>query len=487
MQGLPGGGVIRVVLAYFLIRGLNGLVGIASLAILTRMLSPQEYGQYALGITAIGLVATIAFQWLVVSYARYFPAHKAEPAPLFASTRRLFVRTAIGVCAAALLVALGRYEADRTFILVVLAGAISLGWFNLSVQEANSNSDPRTYGWLTLSKGVLAIAAVYLATSFDWSVNSTLLLATLAPAIAALTFLRRGYVKRGGPVPVDPSLSPTLIRFGLPVALASICTALLDSTDRFILHGFVGPEAVGRYAAAYDLTQQTVGAVSNVFFLVWFPRVVHAWSAHAIEDARREVKNLKGGLFWMAPALLGIYIGMPDVIAMLVLGPGVAEYAAELLPWTAAAVFSANLGTFLFGISFQVQKRTRVQLAVSLFMLITNIGMSFLLVPSLGPKGAAYSICLAFSVGCVVSWALTVRDVMMPPILFDFAKAWLITGCAAYVCAWTAAVCGRLDAPVWLVFVVGLLTVALVSTLMAFVLNVSDARVAFVTFIRKRA
>jgi O-antigen/teichoic acid export membrane protein len=47
---------------YFIVRAGNGVFAIATLAVLTRFLSPAEYGVYALGMAIASVVSTIFFQ-----------------------------------------------------------------------------------------------------------------------------------------------------------------------------------------------------------------------------------------------------------------------------------------------------------------------------------------------------------------------------------------------------------------------------------------
>src|SRR5690606_33652902 len=91
---------------YLLARGVPGLVNFFAIAIYTRMLSPEEYGRYALVVAGVGLFNVIFFQWLRLSLLRFLPAYLSDPKDLLSSVLAGFVSVAfltgvLGVLAAA--------------------------------------------------------------------------------------------------------------------------------------------------------------------------------------------------------------------------------------------------------------------------------------------------------------------------------------------------------------------------------------------------
>ena len=56
---------------YLLIRGGTGLLVLAAIPIFTRLLSPSEYGLYALGMSCALIGSSVLYQWLAVSFGRF--------------------------------------------------------------------------------------------------------------------------------------------------------------------------------------------------------------------------------------------------------------------------------------------------------------------------------------------------------------------------------------------------------------------------------
>src|SRR5690606_14383604 len=75
---------------YLLSRIVPGLGAFASLVIYTRLLSPDEYGIYALAIATIFLLQALVFSWLELSVLRVLPA-QAAPERLLSTVLGLFL------------------------------------------------------------------------------------------------------------------------------------------------------------------------------------------------------------------------------------------------------------------------------------------------------------------------------------------------------------------------------------------------------------
>src|SRR5947209_16418624 len=67
---------------YLVARGVPGVVAFAATALYTHLLTPQDYGRYALVLGTAGLLNALLFQWLRLSLVRYLPAYQESPGTL---------------------------------------------------------------------------------------------------------------------------------------------------------------------------------------------------------------------------------------------------------------------------------------------------------------------------------------------------------------------------------------------------------------------
>src|ERR1700761_4552426 len=100
----------RGVVGYLPMNIVQGLVGLFSIVVFTRWLSPADYGVYALAFSAMSLAHTLVFAWMEAAMARFYApeAEGERPADLFATLYRCWI------------VAAGAF--------VVVAGVALLAW-----------------------------------------------------------------------------------------------------------------------------------------------------------------------------------------------------------------------------------------------------------------------------------------------------------------------------------------------------------------------
>lgn len=428
--------MLRHLSIYFAIRLMNGLVALIALVVLTRLMDATQYGRYALGMAAISIGSTVLFQWLNVGVARFYPARAREPALLLSTSIHVFKLIA-GVAAAlvALFLAVKTAanvvpQASVALTLAVLAGAVGMGLLNLHLQIVNARGEPQRYGLITATRATATLIAAVLIVKAGLGADAAVAATAVGSLLAVLCFGARW--QQATPAR-DPALQTELVRYGLPLSLTYVSVVVVDVSDRFLLAWWSGAAAVGGYAAAYDLAQQTAGALLNVFFLAHYPRVTTAWEAGGAAAARAAMTPLAHGLLLVAPLVCGGFIGLAPEIAAVMFGPALREGAATVMPWIAVAVTLGALRAFLFDIAFHVTKASLVQLRVIGAMALANLALNVVLIPRYGALGAAVSAALACALGTAASawWGRAAG--IYPPMLGNLLKALLVTAVTAAV------------------------------------------------------
>ncbi len=77
---------------------LQGLIGFATLMVFTRVLSPEEYGRYAMAFGISSLAQTVFFTWIEAAMARFYPSESRTDttAPeLYGTVYRLFAMVTV--------------------------------------------------------------------------------------------------------------------------------------------------------------------------------------------------------------------------------------------------------------------------------------------------------------------------------------------------------------------------------------------------------
>jgi O-antigen/teichoic acid export membrane protein len=399
---------------YFLARGGPGLLNFVGIAVFTRLLAPGDYGWYALVITAVTVANAVAFQWLRLGLLRFLPAYKGKDTEFLSTIVLGFacVMAISGVAAAISCVAVS----DSTSRALILAGTVLLwgqAWYDMNLELIRSELLPKTYGLISLGRAVLTLCLGVLMVYLGYGAMGLLFASLVGMVLPVLnpSFARWRTCRLGK---VDRVALSSLLRYGLPLTVNFALGYTVASSDRLFLAWLNGPRDVGLYSSGYDLAQQSLVMLMLVINLAAYPLVIRALEERGLDAAKRQLEQYAGLLFAIAlPAVAGLSILAPN-IALVVLGEQYREAGGVLIPWISWAAMLFGMKIYYFDLSFQLGKNTWGQTSIAAVAAFVNIGFNFMLIPSLGGMGAAYSTIIAYAVACGLSWLVGRRVFNMP-------------------------------------------------------------------------
>ena len=382
----------------------NGVFSIVTLVAFTRLLSPEEYGAYALYIAVASVVSAILFQWLNLAVGRFYPIYLDNPGKVMAfAARGFWVATAV-----AALFFLGVLPFHEVFgsglalygLLFLIT--VMLGLHTLALQVANAQVAPVRYGLLSWAKGGGSLLVSFVFIHYGFSERGALLGFLAGLVFSVLAFAPSPWIMMKLDS-VDTRLSAEMFRYGLPLTLNFLSILIVDLADRFMIGKMLGAAHLAPYAVAYDLVQQTVGPAMNVLFLVAFPLIVKAFEGEGDQLTRIRLHTLGSRLVGLGlPVAVGIGL-LADDIAEVVLGNDYRQDAAVIIPWLAGAIFVGAFKSYFLDIVFQLRNATKYQGYIAILMAAVNILLNLLLLPHYGVIAAAWATLAAFTLGALAS------------------------------------------------------------------------------------
>jgi O-antigen/teichoic acid export membrane protein len=420
---------------YLLARGLPGLVNFGALAIYTRLLSPDEFGRYALVLAGIGLANVIVFQWLRLVLGRFLQAHRDEPQGFLSGILALFLILAFGITGLGTMLAWWWPDPVwQRLLALAVPLLLAQSWFELNLSLATARLKPGWYGKLLGSKAVIALAV---GTLLAWiGLGAAAPLAGLLIAHMA-AFLLFGLVAWRGVAPRWPeaALLSNQLRYGLPLTVTFALGWVVSGSDRLLLAWLMDERTVGVYAAGYDLVFQSLTLLLTIINTAAFPLAVTALERHGPDDARVQVAQ--NGELIISAALAGgaglVVMGAP--IVALLIGEAFRADALRILPWIAAASVLAGIKAYHFDIAFHLGRNSRWLLGTGAVAAASNLILNLLLIPAYGILGAAWATLGAFAIALLTSAVLSRRAFPMPRMAPLLLKG-LFVGFAAALAAW---------------------------------------------------
>ena len=213
------------------------------------------------------------------------------------------------------------------------------------------------------------------------------------------------------PSKVQKRLMGDLLRFSLPMIPTTLCWLITDLSDRYMVTGFCGDSANGIYSAAYKIPT-VVTLVSSIFLQAW------QFSAVAENSDGEECKDFYTKVFggFLSVVMIGAsgLVLLSRFLTGLLLNESYFE-AWRYMPALLCAAALEAIVSFLASV-YLVRKKSMHSFVTALIGALSNILLNLLLIPRIGPLGAALATLASYAIVMVVRLFDTHR--MIPFKLF---------------------------------------------------------------------
>jgi O-antigen/teichoic acid export membrane protein len=265
---------------------------------------------------------------------------------------------------------------------------------------------------LTESLGTTAaLVLVLVVGSRDLAPEIAAVVGTLASGLVAFALAQRLFAANPGqPVSAASGVVSRLFRASAPIAMYDLLNLGIMEIDVIMLGLFVGRargvtlETLGIYAAAVEAAAG-LRKVSQAFIPIFTPIVARQISAGHVRQAEASYGYLAR---WMLAILLPLVavFALAGGAIMTIFGEGFRQGA----PWTAIIAAACALSAFVsLGETILMVDRPKVNLVNSSVAFGAAIALNLLLIPRLGPLGAAIAMLVPYTLqgvlrGIEISW-----------------------------------------------------------------------------------
>ncbi|MES2861389.1 MAG: polysaccharide biosynthesis C-terminal domain-containing protein [Pseudomonadota bacterium] len=394
----------------------QGLVGFGAILVFTRLLSPEDFGRYAIAFSIMTLVHVGTFSWLEASMARFWAAERDQT---LADHFLTLYRTAAVMTAAVLpLVALILWLTPIGPGLKLAIGA-GLAGIPIRCLAKLAQERFRAAGEVTKSAAMdIAVSLGGFAIGVGCALNglgsASPLIGLAAAPLLTLPFVLPGELRRARGGTLYRARLSSYARYGYPIAAGLGLSLIMASTDRFLLEIYMGPAAVGAYHAGYSLASRTLDVLFIWLGAAGTPALIMAWergSRDAFMTAAREQAStfILIGL----PAAVGVAL-VARPLADFMIGEDLRAAAASVTPWIALSALLSGVTSYYLSQSFVLGRRTDRLLLTLCIPAGANVVLNVLLVPGMGVMGAAIATTTSFGIGVLASIGMGRSIVAMP-------------------------------------------------------------------------
>ena len=422
--------LLKQSLAYGASRGLAAVFALVAIAVFSRILTPAQYGDYALLLATGTLLSVICFQWIRVSALRFLPHYEQERDRVFVTLFGAFVGVSVALIGLGVLI-LPLVRPSVVVTAVVLA--IALGWFELEQDIARSNFLPWQYGQLAVSRAALGLGIGYGLIEAGLGGFGPVVGMAIAMVLSTMLFSRNQLW--GNPARVSKPMLGRFLGYGGPLVVAYALDFVVSTSDRFLLVWLSTKEATGLYSAGYDLAFRTVGFATVVVGLAALPLAVERFEAEGVVAARAQLAKNRDALLAITVPVVVVVALFATNIGGVVLGGEFSDKAGSVIPLIAVSTGLLAIKSYYADHAIHLEGRTGLLALVTATAAVVNVAVNLWLIPSYGEIGAAISTFVAYSVGLVGALWVAHRLFGLPRLSKDTMRV-VFSGLVVLLVGW---------------------------------------------------
>lgn len=407
----------RSLLAYIPVNIANLIVSFGTVVILTRLLSAEEFGRYAIAVITMQIAHMLVFTWMEASAAR-FEARAEREGETASYLKTLYslaagVSLIAGIVFAAFLFFLPISDVMKTVLAFAIGSTCLQVFFNIGMEVHKAAHRIKRYSLsfstqtlLSFTIGIILILATPLRESGPF-------IGIIIGVIIVLAFDLIFMLPRLKGGTFDPVKAKTYAQYGIPISLSLILAIALSSADIYLIAAFMGEASAGEYNAGYNLANRSVEMLFIWLSMAVTPMAITAFEKSGSQVSETIMRDYGASLLWITlPAATGIALVTKD--AGFVLGESVRENAVLVMPWIAFAGVLNGFINYYIQRAFVLSGETKSFVWVLLAPFILNIGLNLWLIPAYGLMGAVFATIAAYSLGAVIAFVVARRYYPLP-------------------------------------------------------------------------
>jgi O-antigen/teichoic acid export membrane protein len=405
------------------------LASMATLMVFTRLMAPDQFGEYSLTVNVTTTAVAILGNFLIIGLGRFDPAvtngedKKRLHSTIISSAIILSFVVGTAVITLTEFDFLPKLSVNYYFVAILFLLSTML---QLSQKLINANLKPKAYGLSIAIKNIFFLVAGTFCLLTGYGVHGVLASLSVASLLASLPALKLW--SKFSWKKFDVNVFRQIWSYGAPLTLLYLFVIIISLSDRIFIDVLLGSEKVGLYSAGYDLTQYTIAVVASVVHLATFPAILKTYENNGEEEAKILLSaSVRILLLLMIPVTLG-FIAVKKEIAGIFLGESFYETSMLLIPILALSVLVSTIKSYYFDYSFQITKTTWLQSIPPMIAACCNCVLNYVLISKMGVIGAAYATLISYTIYLLLAATLSNMVFKLPDFPWAFVAKVFISG-----------------------------------------------------------
>lgn len=385
------------------------LTSLAILILASHSLSPETFGQYVL-ITTLGELVNLAcFSWIRFSLWRLDTSTERTRGAGYVLSLKLMIFALVPALAIAAITS-AIFDAP-TFLKIFIGICVySVGTelLRLTLTLIQISDKSIIYASIEVSRCVLQMALAFLLTSsgadfFILSISVNMITLGMAVFITAASLRATKDSFEAGASVRDR------LNYGFPIIGLMVLQYAFSGADRLVIQTFAGAAALGAYAATASISQQIIALVSGSISQAYLPDLVRKYEKSPPKEARAFLIQYSAViLIATVTASVVVILALPFLVRLM-LPEEFWVTANEVGPILVAVAATQAIKSAIVDNIFHLTKKNNIQISILIPVSIVTIVFYIVLIPPLGPTGAALAVLIGTTISIVLGFFVTRR------------------------------------------------------------------------------
>jgi len=394
---------------------LNASIPFFLIPIITRYLSPAEFGVYSMFKVIAGIMFSIIGLGINGSITKvYFDKNKEEIKSYIGNSIILVTVNSILIYVVFSLIPnlLSSVTAiPSNWLWTVIIASYGKVLFQVFLVLYQVQNKPLSFGVFQITQSsVNFIVSVFFVVSLSMNWKGVILAETLAFFLFGIIGLYVLFKRNWISFKFNKKDVFHILMFGGPTLPHVIGMYIITASDRFLITNLIGIKETGIYAAGYQIAM-IIMILQDSFNKAWVPWLFSKLKANNEIDKIRIVKITYFYFFIILIIVLCLSIISPLIVRFFI-GPGY-EMAEGIIIWLAIGYAFNGMYKMVTNYIFYVEKTIYLAI-ITFFTSIINLLLSYIFIIYNGLVGAAQATAVSYLISFIFTWILSNKLYKMP-------------------------------------------------------------------------
>lgn len=394
---------------------INSALPLLLLPILTRRLTPADYGIVAMFQLAVSVVYPFIGMNLEGSIARKYFDKDDTDFPSYIGG--CFVLASISLLIVTLLFWLNlsyiqsKTQIPEIWLKYVLVVATCQFITNVVLSIFQVRVQPIKYGILQilqsfLNVGLTILFVVVMHKAWDGRLEAQTITGIVFAAVCIIILVKTKHFSLN----IKKNDLKHALKFGMPLIPHAIGGMFFTAIDRFFLTNLVGLEQTGNYTVAYQIGA-VIGIITFAFNNAYYPWLFEKLNKNDLSIKKQIVKYT-----YIYFILLIVGAGLLLMVFPYIVSVFVGGSFKSIDTYSAFIVFGFVFQGMYYMVTNYIMyaQKTYIQAIVTISIGLLKIPITYFAIIWIGPVGASISYCLTFFIFFAATWILSSKVYQMP-------------------------------------------------------------------------